>query len=268
LLLANAPTAIHKLVRENAVASTLAIEEIRTHGSDKALERLQKGLVDAKAAGKTKVTRKHLGKPVAGIAAKKISEVQAKQLLQALQSVLHDPLFGKLSPGTMAGVHAALTPLKDLLDALPSKAARQKISTPNQHGVYTRQETIKAPLFKRSGKYPYEIHLARVAADRWIYSTSYSIGTGSGSSPCTLRDGEPTYPTRGQAIRAAVMHITREMDDPRKRDSKEAPSIHAWLTTLWHAPDPDWTEEMAASTANKTEVVSKAAWPFPSGGRP
>ncbi|WP_233451366.1 tyrosine-type recombinase/integrase [Paraburkholderia caribensis] len=93
LLLANAPAAVHKLVRDNAVASTLAIEEIRAHGGEKALERLQKGLVDAKAAGKTKVTKKHLGKPIAGIAQKKITEVQAKQLLQALQSVLHDPLF-------------------------------------------------------------------------------------------------------------------------------------------------------------------------------
>ncbi|ALP62374.1 ParB/RepB/Spo0J family partition protein [Paraburkholderia caribensis] len=249
LLLANAPAAVHKLVRDNAVASTLAIEEIRAHGGEKALERLQKGLVDAKAAGKTKVTKKHLGKPIAGIAQKKITEVQAKQLLQALQSVLHDPLFGKLSPGTIAGVHAALTPLTDLLDALPTKAKHRKISTPNEHGVYTRHETIKAPLFKRSGKYPYEIHLAHVATGQWIFSTSYSIGNGSGSSPCVLRDGDPTYPTRGQAIRAAVMHITREMEDPRKRNAKEAPGIHSWLTRLWQTLDPDWTEEMAAEVA-------------------
>jgi ParB-like chromosome segregation protein Spo0J len=139
LLLANAPTAIHKLVRDNAVASTLAIEEIRTHGGDKALERLQKGLVDAKAAGKTKVTKKHLGKPAAPTAKKKVTALQAKQLLQALQSVLHDPLFGKLSPGTIASVHTALTPLTDLLDPLPAKPKQNKI--PGEMAANTAKKT-------------------------------------------------------------------------------------------------------------------------------
>jgi hypothetical protein len=248
LLLASGPSELHKLVRAGTISGTLAIQQIREHGADKALDRIARGIVQAKADGKTKVTKKHVEKAVAP-KARKITDAQAKQLLQALQSVLHDPVFGKLSPGTIAGVHAALSPHADLLDAVPAKRSKYRISKPNAHGVYTGHETIKAPLFKRSGQHPYEIHLAQVATRKWIFSTSYSIGTGSGSSPCTLRDGEATHLTRGQAIRAAVRYITREMEDPRKRDAKEAPGIHAWLTKLWQAPDLDWTEAMAEEPA-------------------
>jgi hypothetical protein len=115
LLLANAPAALHKLVRDKVVSSTLAIEEIRVHGGEKALERLQNAAQQAKTGGKTKVTKKALDKARSD----KITEVQAKQLLQALQAVLHDPVFGKLLPNTITGVHNALTPLADLLDAKP-----------------------------------------------------------------------------------------------------------------------------------------------------
>lgn len=112
LLLAHAPAALHKLVRDKVVSSTLAIDEIRAHGGDRALERLQSAAQQAKAAGKAKVTKKTLGRQVAH----KISDVQAKQLLQALQAVLRDPAFGQLERPTIAGVHTALLPVKDLLD--------------------------------------------------------------------------------------------------------------------------------------------------------
>lgn len=107
LLLANAPPELHQLVRSKVVSSTLAIEEIRAHGADKALDRIANAASKAKTSGKTKVTKKALDKP----ANSKIAPADAKQLLQALQAVLHDPMFGKLSPGTIAVVHSALTPL-------------------------------------------------------------------------------------------------------------------------------------------------------------
>jgi hypothetical protein len=112
LLLAQAPVALHKLVRDKVVASTLAIEEIRTHGGEKALERLSNAAAQVKASGKAKVTKKALDKP----GTHKITDVQAKQLLQALQAVLHDRAFGQLEKQTIAGVHTALLPVKDLLD--------------------------------------------------------------------------------------------------------------------------------------------------------
>ncbi|TCK43444.1 ParB-like nuclease family protein [Paraburkholderia sp. BL8N3] len=117
VLLANAPEQIHSLVRSKTVSSTLAIEEIRQHGAEEALDRLTAAASNAKASGKVKVTKKALDKP----AKSKIAPAQAKLLLQALQAVLHDPVFDKLSPGTMAGVHAALLPVADLLDAVSKK---------------------------------------------------------------------------------------------------------------------------------------------------
>lgn len=248
-LLETAPVGLHKLVREGSVASTLAIEEIRAHGPAKALERLSAAVVEAKAAGKTKATKKHVAKAAAAPAPKKISEPQAKLLLQALQAVLHDPVFGKLSPGTVAGVHAALGPLADLLDVQP-KTKKYPINKPNEHGVYTH-ETISSPRLSSGRAHldpPASIHLAQIAPGKWISSTSYWMGTGGGSSPCSWEEGEPTYPTRGQAIRGAVQEFTRRLDDDRLGKTKEAPSVRKWLDKLWAAPDPDWTEEMAAAT--------------------
>ncbi|MEX3952001.1 pyridoxal phosphate biosynthetic protein PdxJ [Paraburkholderia sp. EG287B] len=251
-LLEGAPTALHKLVRGGTVAATLAIEEIRKHGAEKALERLQKGADEAKAAGKAKVTKKHLAKPDAtpAPASKKISEPQAKQLLQALQSVLHDPMFGKLSPGTIDGVHIALGPLADLLDAKPSAKKEYPVNVPNENGVYTF-EKLASPRLKigRTVNAPAEIHLAQTAPGKWIFGTSYYMGTGGGSTPCSLRDGDLTYPTRGQAIRAAVQYFTRRLEDPRLGETKEAPSVRKWLDGLYAAPDPDWTEDLANAEA-------------------
>jgi ParB-like chromosome segregation protein Spo0J len=241
LLLAKAPAALHKLVRDKVVSSTLAIDEIRAHGGEKALERLQNAAAQVKAGGKAKVTKKALAK----FAAHRVTDAHAKQLLQALQSVLHDPIFGKLSPGTIAGVHAALTPHADLLDAVPATRAKYRIHRPNEHGVYTDCETLKAPLFKRTNKHPVEIDLAHVDLGKWIYSTSYAMGTAAGSSPCKLRGADTTYQTRGQAIRAAVQSLRKQLDQWNTRNAKEMPGVHAWLELLWTAPDPDWTEKMA-----------------------
>ncbi|KWH10604.1 hypothetical protein WT59_19710 [Burkholderia territorii] len=78
-------------------------------------------------------------------AAAKISEKQSKQLFRALQAVLHDPVFGKLSPGTIDAVHAALTPRADLLDQAPARKTTYAIATGNDHGVYTATDIVFAP---------------------------------------------------------------------------------------------------------------------------
>lgn len=249
LLLANAPREVHKLVREQAVTSTLAIEQIRAHGPEKALERLKRGIDTAKSLGKAKATKKHIEAAAAAPTAKKISETQAKSLLEALQSVLHDPMFGKLSPGAIEGVHRALTPLTDLLDTPPSKIKTSRpIDVPNEHGVYSH-ETIASPKGNRLGVAPAEIYLARVTDSEWIYSTSLSFGNGVSSGPCKMYPGVPVYPTRGEAIRAAVQELTRKLEQPNFRKAKELPSVHAWLDKLYSAPAPDWTEDLANAEA-------------------
>lgn len=62
MTLVAAPKAIRDMVVQGEVSPTAAIKEINNHGS-KAVTRLTKGLAAAKAAGKTKVTGKHLDKP-------------------------------------------------------------------------------------------------------------------------------------------------------------------------------------------------------------
>ena len=245
LLLANAPAALHKLVRDKVISSTLAIDEIRTHGVDKALERLQSAAAQAKEGGKAKVTKKALAKPLVH----KINDAQAKQLLQALQSVLHDPVFGKLSPGTIAGVHAALTPHADLLDAVSATRTKHPIHTPNENGVFEKCETISAPKLKRTGLSPAEIHLAQPDDGVWIYSRTLRIGNGTSSGLPSMREFTTTYPTRMQAIRAAISDFTRALDRSDRTNAKEAPGIRAWLDKLSAMPDPDWTEEMAQEAA-------------------
>ncbi len=62
VLLAAAPAQIHTMIRKNQIKSTLAIEQIRKHGPDKAAQLLEKTVDAALATGKTKVTKKDLPK--------------------------------------------------------------------------------------------------------------------------------------------------------------------------------------------------------------
>lgn len=256
-LLEQAPAGLHDLVRAGSVAGTLAIEEIRAHGGDKALERIVNGLSKAKEAGKSKVTKKHLNVQPAShapAAQTKIGDARAKQLFQALQSVLHDPGFGQLSPGTVYGVHAALTGLEDLLE-LPAKAMRHPIHTPNKHGVFDKCETIKSPRSKNKTESPAEIHLAHVEDGVWIHSFSLKLGSGGMSGLPSMHSFTATYPTRGEAIRAAVSSMTRAVEcSSSMSKAKDADIVRRWLDKLWLAPDPDWTPELAAKLTAEKEA--------------
>jgi hypothetical protein len=245
LLLAQAPVALHKLVRDKVVASTLAIEEIRTHGGEKALERLSNAAAQVKASGKAKVTKKALAKP----ASHKITDVQAKLLLQALQSVLHDPVFGKLSPGTIAGVHAALTPHADLLDAVPAQRTTYPVCAPNEDGVCRSVDKLVSPLSKRTKNRLAEIMLGQPQKGVWIYATMYSIGSSYASSPLRVYKTSQSFTTRMQAVQEAARCLLKQLDSHYVKKQKELPTVIEWLEGLLTAPDPDWTAEMAAEVA-------------------
>ncbi|WP_414451482.1 ParB/RepB/Spo0J family partition protein [Burkholderia sp. 22PA0099] len=252
-LLEQAPAPLHDLVRSGAIAGTLAIQEIREHGGEKALDRIEIGLSKAKEAGKSKVTKKHLAhapfpglEPEAPPAAKKIDAGRAKQLLQALQAVLHDPTFGQLSPGTVHGVHAALAGLEGMLD-LPAKAKKHPIHAPNKHGVFDQCETISSPRIKTTGQPPAEIHLAHVDDQTWIHSFSLDLGSSAMTGLPSMRCFTTMFPTRGQAIRAAVADITRALESSASMSkAKGADVVRRWLDKLYLMPDPDWTPELAA----------------------
>ncbi|CAJ4665423.1 parB-like nuclease domain protein [Burkholderia pseudomallei] len=258
-LLEQAPAEIHQFVRDGSISGTLVIEQIRRYGAERTLERIVSSLSKAKDAGKTKVTKKHLHtaspKSVAATAAaepqRKIGEQHAKQLLQALQSVLHDPGFGKLSPGTIAGVHRALTGFEDLLDAVPTRRPKYPIAKANEHGVYEPSEILSAPISKRTGRASVEIRLAQIAEGDWEFGFSYAFNSAGGSSPCKRIDGESPgrYRTRVEAIRAAVQVLTRTLESTSASKAKEMAGVRRWLDKLFTMPDPDWTPEMAREAA-------------------
>ncbi|VBF20417.1 ParB/RepB/Spo0J family partition protein [Burkholderia pseudomallei] len=258
-LLEQAPAEIHQFVRDGSISGTLVIEQIRRHGAERTLERIVSSLSKAKDAGKTKVTKKHLHtaspKSVAAMAAaepqRKIGEQHAKQLLQALQSVLHDPGFGKLSPGTIAGVHRALTGFEDLLDAVPTRRPKYPIAKANEHGVYEPSEILSAPISKRTGRASVEIRLAQIAEGDWEFGFSYAFNSAGGSSPCKRIDGESPgrYRTRVEAIRAAAQVLTRTLESTSASKAKEMAGVRRWLDKLFTMPDPDWTPEMAREAA-------------------
>ncbi|UOB56549.1 pyridoxal phosphate biosynthetic protein PdxJ [Burkholderia pyrrocinia] len=300
-LLERAPAELHQLVRTGQCTGTLAIEQIRQHGGDKALERIVVGLSKAAEAGKSKVTKKYLeptppldallalassGKHTTTEAATadaephsaspaaddtveaqgpaptmppqsapaKISDARAKQLLQALQSVLHDPAFDQLSPGTMHAVHAGLHGIAHLfVGGVGPTPTEHPIHVPNKHGVFDSCETIKSPASKRTRKTPAAIHLAHVEPGVWISSFTLEVGSSGMTGLPSLRSFTETYPTRGQAIRGAVSDMTRVMQSSSYAKSKEAPIVHAWLDKLYGMPDPEWTPELAAKYAAAKE---------------
>ncbi|WP_345889950.1 transcriptional regulator [Paraburkholderia sp. Cy-641] len=294
LLLANAPAPLHKLVRDKVVASTLAIEEIRAHGPEKALERLQNAAQQAEAAGKTKVTRKALPKP----ASQKITDVQAKQLLQALQAVLHDAGFGKLATRTIEGVHTALMPLTDLLDRPPKRATiAADIAGPedvifvdelqdmepyplhhtNENGVFERCERIAMPTpAKHRGLCPAEIMLAHPEEGSWIFANSFSLSkVGEGSWPSLCRS--VIYSSRFKALQAARDQLIERLSRADVRTDKMRPAILKWLDDVYiaeHAKLDRLARARKAPAAGQRKesaippgLSPKAAWPFPSSRR-
>ena len=252
-LLERAPAELHQLIRNGQCTGTLAIEQIRLHGGDKALERIVSGLSKAKEAGKGKVTKKHLAsntKPYepAATTATKINDACAKQLLQALQAVLHDPVFGKLSPGTIRAVHTALSPLTDLLDT-PQKARIYPVTAPDQDGRCVATDTLRSPNSKRTKKPIAEIYVAQPKADQWICAAMYNFGDSFASTPLKFGPGTTIYPTRMQAVQEGARWLRKRLGSESVKRQKDLPFVLQWLDDILQLPDPDWTHELAQEAA-------------------
>ncbi|WGS43092.1 pyridoxal phosphate biosynthetic protein PdxJ [Burkholderia sp. JSH-S8] len=324
-LLERAPVELHQMVRDGAVAGTLAIEQIREHGADKALDRLQKGAAKAAASGKVRVTKKHLDAapapstdadtPVEAqapsqtfprpTAPAKFSEKQSKQLLQALQAVLHDEGFGKLAPATIDAVHKALMPLTDLLDAKPA-GQYWPVTEPDENGCCQPIETLRGPerTDRIRGPVAY-IRIAQPAPGAWIYAIEYNTGTSFASDPLKVSAQTRAVWTRVQAIRSGAARLVDTIKSPvhgrTKAEQTAFKRILAWANEIIGMPDPDMTPEFSTATAKEerpdlSEVLTAiehkrrissnqslldaafptrkvkpgldpaSAWPFPTGG--
>ncbi|KVN35611.1 pyridoxal phosphate biosynthetic protein PdxJ [Burkholderia pyrrocinia] len=272
-LLERAPVELHQMVRDGAVAGTLAIEQIREHGADKALDRLQKGAAKAAASGKARVTKKHLDAapapstdsdtPVEAqapaqmssrpTAPTKISEPRAKQLLQALQAVLHDEGFGKLAPATIDAVHRALMPLTDLLDAQPGGKS-WPVTEPDENGCCQPVETLRGPERTDRIKGPLaHIRIAQPAPGAWIYAIEYNTGTSFASDPLKVSSQTRAVWTRVQAIRSGAARLVDTIKSPvhgrTKSEQAAFKRILAWANEIVGMTDPDMTAEFSTATA-------------------
>ncbi|WP_260435109.1 MULTISPECIES: pyridoxal phosphate biosynthetic protein PdxJ [unclassified Burkholderia] len=256
-LLEKAPAELHALVRDGSIAGTLAIEEIRTHGADKALERIVSGLSKAKEAGKSKVTKKHLSAARANSKTKGITAPQAKSLLCALQAVLHDVNFGKLLEPTRNVVHDVLMPLADLLDAkpatrkTPSTAAEPRaweVSPMNEHGVFEEVDTWTLPSGNVKVSDPLaSIELAQIEQNAWIYAIAYSHSQGGSSGPLKLFSTTRIFRTHDQALQ----HSARSLIDTfanghasSKHIRSVADKIIRWAERITPKNDADLTPEL------------------------
>ncbi|WP_244113509.1 ParB/RepB/Spo0J family partition protein [Burkholderia cepacia] len=302
-LLERAPLELHQLVRDGQCTGTLAIEQIRQHGADKALERIVVGISKAAVAGKSKVTKKYLEaaplldalpdptlsserpspvtvtataaaspastdadttadmQPPAQTAVRqtaapaKISEKQSKQLLQALQFVLHDPRFGKLARPTIEAVHSALMPLSDLLDGKPSRRVFQ-IEPPDANGDCQMVDVVNGPAGteRTCGRPLTDIYLAQPADGVWIYANAFRLTRFNTTSRLRMIPSTVAFFTRGQAIRAAATSVLKSIDHltkdgPTKAELKDIDSVVEWACALLREPDPDWTDELAITVA-------------------
>ncbi|AOJ21987.1 TPA: ParB/RepB/Spo0J family partition protein [Burkholderia cenocepacia] len=301
-LLERAPVELHQLVRKGQCTGTLAIEQIRQHGGEKALERIVAGIAKAAEAGKTKVTKKYLeatplldthpdsepsrehtapaaadnDSDAAPLAASttvettietqapmqaasrqsvpaKISEKQSKQLLQALQAVLHDKNFGRLAKPTIEAVHSALIPLADLLGR-PSSTKIWPLSEPDANGCCQPVDTVCGP--ERTGriKGPLAyIRVAQPAPGTWIYAIEYNTGTSFASDPLKVSHQTRAVWTRVQAIRSGAARLIETIKSPvhgrTKAEQASFKRILEWAHEIVGMPDPDMTAEFSAATA-------------------
>jgi len=306
-LLERAPVELHQLVRKGQCTGTLAIEQIRQHGGEKALERIVAGIAKAAEAGKTKVTKKYLvatplldthpdsepspeqatataaadadenagddaAPPASSAAPKgtvtpqaplqaasrqsapaKISDKQSKQLLQALQAVLHDKNFGRLAKPTIEAVHSALIPLADLLGR-PSSTKVWPLSEPDANGCCEPVDTVCGP--ERTGriKGPLAyIRVAQPAPGAWIYAIEYNTGTSFASDPLKVSHQTRAVWTRVQAIRSGAARLIETIKSPvhgrTKAEQASFKRILEWAHEIVGMPDPHMTAEFSAATA-------------------
>lgn len=112
-LLAAAPHKLAMLVVHDKVAAAVAIDLIRKHGHEKALEKIEASLQKAQAQGKKRVTPAML--PDA--AYKKAVKTKAPALLETATLIRQDAAFGQLSSETRERLSALLDELEALKSA-------------------------------------------------------------------------------------------------------------------------------------------------------
>lgn len=110
LLLVSAPVEIRQMVMENRISASTAIQALKDHGAN-ALDILSQAEGQANAAGKTKVTARHIQPKPGQILAKAAKKV-APKMFETLVKVETDPAFLALSPEIRESISELLSALR------------------------------------------------------------------------------------------------------------------------------------------------------------
>lgn len=266
MLLASAPAEIHKLVRTGTVSGTVAIEQIRQHGPEKALERIAKAAEQVKSTGKGKVTKKHLDKAPAARTAGKITDLQAKQLLQALMAVRTDAGFMSLTQATRTIVLDATRAHVDLTSPRVESVTLKRDGMPahpcDKSGLFREFERLSMSKPKTRAYPAAEICLAHAGDDVWHYCINYFFGIqGEQGAPHKNRNARQG---RFEAIASAHDDLMRIMGSPALKNVKERAAVVRWAETLVEEERSQLTNTAAPS---RPALHPAAAWPFPTGTR-
>lgn len=122
LVLASAPNPLARLVIAGEVSASTAIEAMRKHGPERAVEVLRKAVEGAKANGKTRVTASQLPGAAFARAVKK----SAPQFVTRARAIRLDPGFQHLTAENRAALEQlldGLPPEQGVPDAEPERAA-------------------------------------------------------------------------------------------------------------------------------------------------
>lgn len=235
MLLLSAPTDLHRLIRDKAITSTLAIKTIRDVGADKALGIIEKALTVAAEDGRTKVTQRNLSsRPQKSTQAKSkkdpqaISPEQAKQLFRALQAVRFDSRFAQLTTRAQDAVQHALLPHRDMLDHA-QYATTPTYAQLSDHGI-VESDVERLDMPTSNGRAHAGIRIAYLADDQWVAGFDYLVGSCGASSGPSKHD--EAHATRERAIIACVDLIDRQIRRGGSKNHKDAKRVLAWLADV------------------------------------
>lgn len=239
MLLLDAPAALHTLIRDKAITSTLAIKTIRDVGADKALSVIEKALTVANENGRTKVTQKNLDLPAASKATVKgkpaekptsssasISDTLAKQLLFAVVAAYCSPSFGHDSPGfvEISTVLNEFCRVHSQSDDDAPKASASEFGALD--GCLT--ESFRSP--KWAGSFV-EINVARGQSGYWYVSHTYQIGTTYKGGP--VFNHGTAYSSRRLAVAGGAVALAEFLPHSQHtRESKVTRRAVTWLEDL------------------------------------
>ncbi len=140
LMLVGAPAAIREMVINEETSAENAIDALHKHG-DRAYEELQSGMAKAKAAGKTRVTGKHMS----GFGFAKAVKKAAPAMLATLRDVRKDPGFEQINEQLRTNLLAMLAELEQVETSdAAAKAAADGSNSAEATGGATDNKAGKA----------------------------------------------------------------------------------------------------------------------------